>query len=253
MRFVRKSGEPGTAARKVRMASAIAFLGLVVGIFIAPPATAATEPGAGVGINGVIVTKVLLDGKLISFGDYAKVQAAADAAGAGIAMVIDESAISRGYVVAYRNRADASAYMQSHGMGAMPSSDRDPVVEAATSARHQAEAAAAKASAGTATTMPLSTCGPPNHLGKLYENVACGGAYFSVLWNEADSYLGTYGWNDRASSAAIGDCIGNMTVWINANYSGSSTSYHGGDVYTSLYTFNDAISSLKTNVTAPCA
>lgn len=196
------------------------------------------------------VDAVMFQGEIISLGDYAGLEAEGAGEDSTLHLVVDPSAIERGYFVAFATEADASAYMESHGMGPFPGTQRDSAVESATESR----LAAAEAMESLSLPSVALGCSEPNHLGRLYELVQCGGSYFNVLWNEAIPDLRVYGWNDRARSAALGDCIGALTGWIDINYQGDSRSYGGLSLYPTLLPgFAGEISSLKTTAAGPCA
>lgn len=241
-------------ARSIRIASTagVALSLLAAGAISALPASASPSPTADPAftINGTSVDEVSLDGTVLSLDAYQSIAASADLVGGSLTLVVDPSAVERGYLMAFSDDEEASDYMTAHGMGTLPSSDREPALEAATAAAKQASLLRSQ----LRTVAAASVCSLPNHMGYFYDNAACGGAAFGIGWNEAVPNLSTYGWNDRANSAALGDCIANLTIWINSNYGGSKTSLHGGDVYTALpIGYVNEVSSYKTDVTGPCA
>ena len=89
----------------------------------------------------------------------------------------------------------------------------------------------------------------------MYDGTSCSGDYFSVSWNQCIAGLGAYGWTDRFSSAAIGDCIANMQFWKDSSRGGTRWVLGGVDVYTLLPYFgmNNEVSSLQTDVTGVCS
>lgn len=237
-----------------RRAAALAASFLLAAGIAAVPATAASadsQSPEGFMVEGTNVNLVSLDGDLMTLEAFDAAAAKADSAGGGLHLVVDPSAATRGYLVAFSDAAAASKYMVAHGMGELPSSDREPAREAATAF---AKTSAVKASATLAPLAALSVCSLPNHMGYIYDYAACGGPSLGIGWNEALPDLRVYGWNDRAASAALGDCIGSMTIYPDIYYGGTSTSIRGFAVYTSLpLNYNNTVSSYKTTVAGPCA
>lgn len=237
-----------------RRATALAASFLLAAGIAAMPATAASADSRspeGFVLEGTNVNLVSLDGNMMTLEAFGATAAKVDSTGGALHLVVDPSAATRGYLVAFSDAAAASKYMVAHGMGELPSSDREPAREAATAL---AKASAVMANATLAPLAASSVCSLPNHMGYIYDYAACGGASLGIGWNEAVPDLRVYGWNDRATSAALGDCIGSMVLYPNINYGGTSTSIRGFAVYTSLpLNFNNTVSSYKTTVAGPCA
>ena len=68
--------------------------------------------------------------------------------------------------------------------------------------------------------------------------------------------MGVYGWDNRAVSMALGDCIANITFYDGKNRSGASRLVHNG-LYTTLNfgignNWNSRVSSYQTDTTGPC-
>lgn len=230
---------------------AAAALGVIAALPAAP--AQASEPSSGIGINGSVVSLVSYEGKLMTFADYNVVSDAADAAGRAPILVSDGSAVSRGYVVAFDDLAEANAYTTSHRMGSIPSSARDAAAEAATAKAMAARQSAAVTVLGARGLTPLLGCSLPNHMGYLYVNASCGGDLLGVGWNDQVPDLRIYGKNDNISSMALGDCIAMLYGYKDIKYGGGSQAFGGGDVYTFLPAgWNDVISSYKTTPTGIC-
>lgn len=237
---------------KIRSTSAAMSLLLATAFAVGTATSASAEDKAQDSwtVDGTTVSQVSLDGNLMSLEAFSEAATKADAAGGALHLVVDASAADRGYLVAFSDADAASAYMIDHGMGALPTSTREPAREAATS---RAKAAASTQRMVLSPAAAMSMCSLPNHMGYLYANASCGGSALGVGWNDAVPDLRVYGWNDRAHSAALGDCIRQMTLWPNINYGGTSTSIAGYSVYTNLpLNFNGTVSSYKTTSTGVC-
>lgn len=199
------------------------------------------------------VDKVLFRGAVISADSYGRVVAAAPNHGSGLGVVIDKSALTRGYVVAFDSVGATNAYLSQHHLGTLPTTatvGTSPV--AALTRLHKAQ----EYSLGS-DKVSLVTCSLPNHYAQMFKNSSCGGSYLAVSWNDAVPKMSTYGYDNQVSSIAIGNCISNMTTWNSDGYTGASASFGGSDVYSVLgpqggANINDSISSVKTDSSGVC-
>lgn len=209
------------------------------------------QESAAISISGSKVDKVQVDGKVITFAEYAAARVPqSETAGKPLHLIVDHSAIARGYLVAFTDESQAQRYMTAHGMGSSASGEKtrqhNPALDEHPQTKHL-------------NGLPVDnvTCSLPNHYAKLYDVTACTGSSFIVLWGENDPDLSVYGFNDKTSSIAIGNCISNLDVWKDKNYTGAHTSYGGGDVYTIMgivgsQNFNNIVSSVKADNNHMC-
>ena len=214
-------------------------------------ASPASTAVAGYEIQGVTVDKVLFRGKVVPVSAYRHVVAAAPNHGTGLGVVIDKSAIARGYVVAFESDAATNAYMSQHHLGKLPSTALESHVSALTGPHKGSETTLGS------DRVSMVTCSLPYKHAEMYETSYCGGSYLAVSWNDAIPAMSTYGWDNRVSSIGIGTCISNMTTWNSNSYTGARASFGGGTVYSVLApqggsNINDSISSVKTDYSGAC-
>ena len=106
------------ALYKHRLPAAAALaVGLCAALAVAPSSHQGTSIGAGAGysISGVPVHKVLYNGAVVSLDAYqGNLASSARAAGKDPGLVVDHSAIARGYVVAFDSVAQTNVYLKAH-------------------------------------------------------------------------------------------------------------------------------------------
>ena len=205
-------------------------------------ATSVATPTAGgsISVSGHAVSRVMLDGHLLSLRAYA-----AAANRQTLHVVLDRSAVARGYFVAFRSVAATNAYLRAHRLGSVPGSVRNSTAQVV---RQSASATTLNGKAAT-----LATCSLPSYYAFFYKDSSCNGSYLSMVNSDQIPHFSTYGFNDVVSSLAVGCKISNVTVWKDASYSGSTTSFGGFDVYTGMPSgWNDVISSAKTDSSFAC-
>ena len=214
----------------------------------------AASPARSVGftVHGVTVDRVMYHHQLISVETYENTTVAADAKhGVFPHLIVDRSATTRGYLVAYDTVAEADRYTSSHHMGVAPVSNATHV--SASTGAHKG----ASPSSLNGVAAQLATCSLPNHVGWFYDGTDCTSSTFGIGYTDSVPSMSTYGWDNKASSVALGNCISGLTVWNSDKYTGASTSFGGSDVYTSMPIvngagFNNSISSYKTTKSAAC-
>jgi hypothetical protein len=219
------------------------------------PGRAAADRGAApraeqaFGVNGVPVSKVSVDGRLVSMDAYLhQVVPASERAGHPMHLVVDGAAAARGYAVAFGSVEAANGYLAARQLGQIPSAVSGSG-HAAVTLEHPQTVTLAGEKVG------LVTCSIPNHSAKVYKDAACLGSVLGITWNDYVSDLSVYGFDNNITSIGIGDCISNMTVWKGKNKSGSTTSFGGFNVYTGMpLGWNDEIESMATdkNAAGPC-
>jgi hypothetical protein len=212
------------------------------------PSPARVSAATGVQLNGHTIGEVSFDGTLESLQHYYGVDEAASAAsGKAAHLIMDQSAVARGYFMAFTDPAAAQTYMTAHGLG----TDLTGTVKAAglTSSR-RVQTIGASSLGGQP--ISLVTCTLTTYV-SMWKNASCGGQLLDMVANDAISNFNDYGFNDAMSSAEVGYCVSNLSLWVNSNYAGSETTLGGGDYYSVMPTgFNDNISSAKTDSSGAC-
>jgi len=210
--------------------------------------TTSAAESSGVQINGHTISKVSLDGRIESLQRfYAVDQAAGQATGKTTHLIMDQSAIARGYFVAFTNPDAAQVYMTAHGLG----KDLSGTAEVGGLAPEKRLQTIGASSLG-GQPISLVTCSLTNYV-YMWKDASCGGQQLDMVANDAISNFADYGFNDVMSSAEVGYCISNLSLWINSNYMGSETTLGGGDYYSSMPSgFNDDVSSSKTDSSGAC-
>ena len=75
---------------------------------------------AHIAVNGQSVYMVRFDGRMISLGTYiSRVEPAATSTKHYVHLIVDRSAVKRGYFVAFSNETAAARYLHAHGMSAV--------------------------------------------------------------------------------------------------------------------------------------
>lgn len=223
-------------------------------------AEAAVPPG--IGINGHYVNRVLLNGKFLSLQDYGVLEARANATGSVLNLMVDTSAIGRGYMVAFTSESESAAYLNAIPHARSRSTkkiEREPLLQAG---RVMAGGMSSlKLGDDRVGLMTCATSSQPTHQAYLFADTACGGSIFVAIWDETEANLGTYGWSNRISSMIIGDCIPNLRAYDNTGASGGASRNFGNSsghtTYSSIQfggaqNWSDRISSYTTDVQAPC-
>ncbi len=225
-----------------------ALLGAAVAAMALAPAggEVASVAGGGIGIHGVEVTKVKYHDKVVSFDTFqSKLAPAAEAKGKRPNLIVDRTAVTRGYMVAFDSPAESARYERQAGFKPAinaPSTAHDPT----------ADIAASRATLNNVKVTLASCPLPGSRVNYLYTGFSCGGRALGVGNNERVDSLSVWGFDNTTSSIALGVCVSMLYVHNSDNQLGLSTSFHGGDVYTMSGTsFNDSISSY-TSVQAVC-
>lgn len=160
-------------------------------------------------------------------------------------LMVDHSAIKRGYFMAFTSTRQEQRYLRSHHMGSLQASDTNADRGNAIRTRELREVKGGN--------MQFVTCTLPSYYAFFYKNVSCGGSYISMVNNDYIANFGTYGMNDAVSSIAVGCKIADVTTYKDANKGGSHINFGGDDVYTSMpLGWNDVISSATTNSSGAC-
>lgn len=231
-------------ARRLLVSTSLAAA-VIGGVAVSGAVTTTPAAGGEITVGGRPVSKVLYAGHLLSLRAYHEQVDAAAKHGQALHLVVDRSAVARGYFVAFRSTTAANAYMRAHRLGTIPGAG-------------QTRTAGGQVVPATKTTLngrpvTLATCSLPQYYAFFYQNCSCGGSYLSMINSDQIPNFSTYGFNDMTSSLAVGCKISNVTVWKDANYSGSTTSFGGFDVYTVMPAgWNDVISSAKTDSSFAC-
>lgn len=223
----------------------------VIGVIALVLGTArASFPGAAnptsISVDGHAVSEISLDGQLMPVSQYYdSALPGAEAAGKYLHLVLDRSAVARGYFVAYSDLNAAQAYLTAHDLGAINTSTTARVAKAD-------RVSTVGLSSLNGRSISLAACDFVPEVW-LFVDVSCGGSELGMVPNDYISNMADYGFNDKISSAEVGYCISNLTIWTNANKGGSTTSLGGGDVYTSMpIGFNDDVSSASTDSSGAC-
>ncbi len=235
-----------------RIASFLATLLAIPSIALLGSAAAASDgreeieeaQTRAVNLSETHIDKVQYKSTVMSIDQY---EAVAQADEAAQNMVIDQSAVGRGYFVAFDNEDELRTYLEDHGLPYL-SPESDPRAPYGDLEKATGE------SKSLAEALPLSVnaCVIPNHMGWLYDDTSCAGAQLGVIASEAVPDLGIYGWNNKASSAAFGDCIGSLRGWEFTNYTGDSWSYGGYGIHSTLSGGSNQIDSYKTAASGLC-
>jgi hypothetical protein len=234
-----------TALALAGVAGAVALVTPAVSHSVQHVASSSAGAREGIAIDGVGVYKVDYDGRLISIARYeSHAVPAASRAGRRPHLILDGSARSRGYLVAYDSQKKANAYMVAHHMPLLSAWKKQPAANVPPSGT-----AGTPVRLGT-TMATLTACSLPNHAGDFYDGTDCNGAELGIGYPDAVPKMSTYGWDNRASSIALGDCIGDLHTWNSNNYTGAPGTFGGDDVYTALgpqggANINNSISSFK--------
>ena len=176
-------------------------------------------------IDGNLVTKVMLDGRLMSFERYQTEIVPAEPASTKLDLVVDPSAVGRGYLVAFRTPADSERYLESVGAVIPP-----PVVrENPRGAVLRAQAAARTQQTLNGDKIDLVGCSSPYSINAayLYDGIGCTNTYLSMWSQDMIPSMGTYGFNDKTSSVNLGNCIYMLKMFRDSNYLGTSVTYYG--------------------------
>jgi hypothetical protein len=215
-----------------------------------------TEPEAnriGILVDHKPVYDVKLDGRLMRLKQYVEAERPRAAAeGRRLRLVVDATAGQRGYFVAFSNDRNADNYERSVGMGPLPAVPTNQAAGDAERAELQLAEAAAVQPTLNGRAISTVVCSLPSRYAYMYKDTSCNGSYLSMVDNDYISHLSTYGFNDVVSSFAIGCKISNLRVWEHHSKGGSSTSFGGGGVYSTVGTWNDRISSTATDSSAAC-
>lgn len=200
----------------------LVFLALAVTV-TGPTRPAGSEHGWT--IDGDLVTKVMLDGKLMSFERYQTEIVPAEPASTKLDLVVDPSAVGRGYLVAFRTPAESERYLESVG-AVIPA----PVVrENPRGAELRAQAVARMQHTLNGERIDLVGCSSPYSINAayLYDGIGCTGSYLSMWSQDQIPSMGTYGFNDKISSVNLGNCIYMLKMFRDSNYLGGSVTYYG--------------------------
>jgi hypothetical protein len=218
----------------------------------APVVAAKPRTEGSISVGGHAVSKVSYAGRIVSLTHYkTRVEPAAERAHRSLTLVVDRSAVARGYLVAFRTDRAAQAYLAAHGLGRL--STKPVNVRAGDRLRAAQRAAAAKQQTLNGRAVTLATCSLPSYYAYFWTNSACGGTYISMVNSDAIPHFSTYGYNDTTSSLSVGCKISNVDVWKDASYSGTHTIFGGNDVYTLMPSgWNDVISSAITDSSGAC-
>lgn len=216
-----------------------ALMGAVVAAMTLAPAggqAASAAPG-GIGIHGVQVYKVKYHDKVVSFDAYeSKLAPAAVAKGQRPNLIVDRTAVSRGYMVAFDSPAESARYERQAGF--------KPTIKAPSTAHDPTRDIAASSNTLGNTKVALASCPlPGGRVNYLYTGYSCGGRALGVANSETVNQLSVWGFDNTTSSIALGGCVSMLYVYNSDYEKGNSTSFHGGDVYTMASGFNDSISS----------
>jgi hypothetical protein len=229
--------------RRAILSSSLAAA-LIGASMVAGGSLTTSTAGGSISVGGHAVSRVLLDGHLVSLSAYQAAVTAEESRGRALHLVVDRSAVARGYFVAFRSTAAANAYLKAHRLGVIPGSVRNSRAQVVR---------ASQATTINGRAIDLATCTLPSYYAFFYVNSSCGGSYLSMVNSDQIPHFSTYGFNDVVSSLAVGCKISNVTVWKDASYSGSTTSFGGFDVYTGMPSgWNDVISSAKTDSSFAC-
>lgn len=216
---------------------------------MAAPAPAA--PSKGLTLDGTFIDKVLIDGtRLVSYAEYAEViepKALADKA--FLQLHADPAAVKRGHFAAFTSQAGSRAFQKANGL---PLDVDGPYVNAAKGARTRAQEAASAARAKKQTlngrAITLSACN--GYMGSgayMFDGLGCSGGDYISMWT-ADKIpnMGTYGWNDRISSAVAGTCIYYLKMFKDSNYLGTNQILYGPNHVLDGLTIGNQVSSATT-------
>jgi hypothetical protein len=210
-----------------------------------------TARSAHIAVNGHRVYDVRFQGQVIPLGTYmSKAEPTAERSGRYVNLVVDRSAVGRGYFVAFTDKHAAARYMRAHGMGTIS----DKATNRALGDRLRRQAKSTRPVTLDGTGISLAACSTSIHFAFFYDGLSCGGSDLSMVSNDAIPSFSTYGFDNKTSSLDVGDCIANVSVWTSDNYDNSSnhTTFGGDDFYNEMpLHFDNSISSAKTD-SSPC-
>lgn len=204
-----------------------------------PTATKAQAPSMAV--NGHVVDRVLLDDQLVSYARYKSIiEPRANESGQNLSLVLDPSAVDRGYFVAFSQKIDADRYMSRHAM--------------VTSLGHLGSRLSMKerlahASASSGTTIDgrpiqLAACGSSSNFAIMYDGIGCTGQTLSMVARDIINDFSVYGFDNKASALWLGVCIVQMKLFTNDNLTGTSSTFGGGgQSYSAIGNGNSASSA----------
>jgi len=217
----------------------------------APAQSKPVASAAHIAVNGQSVYMVRFDGRMISLGTYiSRVEPAAARTKHYVHLIVDRSAVKRGYFVAFSNETAATRYLHAHGMSAAASTGAN---SAAGDRLRRVATPAAQPMTLNGRPVVLAACSTSIHFAFFYDGTSCTGSSLSMVSNDQIPHFGTYGFTDKTSSLDVGDCISNVDVWVDGNYLGNHTTFGGDDFYNAMpIGFNNTISSAKTDSSGVC-
>jgi hypothetical protein len=206
-------------------------------------ASAATTKSAlkpSLAVNGHDVSRVLLNGHLVSYSTYrTSIEPAANAKHQPLTLVVDSSAVARGYFVAFSSTAAANKYMAAHNM--MPGTSA--LSAAAGNAQRAKDAVAANSQTLNGQSVQLAACSVGS-FAVMYDGTNCTGQSLSMLAKDIINNFGVYNFNDKASSLSLGTCIVQMRMFLDVNLTGTVTVFGGGgQTYSAISNSNSASSA----------
>jgi len=242
-----KSAVPGMAiTAALGVAAAVPSNNAVVQAQAKPAASA-----AHIAINGQPVYKVRFGHQMMSLATYiSRVEPAAERTGHYVHLVVDRSAVKRGYFVAFSNEAVAARYLHAHGMS---TGSQTATSSAVADQRRRVSTSSAHPMTVNGEAVNLAACATGIDYAFFYDGSSCTGSYLSMVSNDQIPHFGTYGFTDKTSSLDVGRCISNVDVWVDGSYTGNHTTFGGDDFYNAMPSgFNNSISSAKTDSSGAC-
>jgi hypothetical protein len=236
------------------MAAAATCLGLTV--LVAPGANASTSAsdraaasGASRVVTAIDVAKLQVSyrGKLMTSAQTQALQTARERARRQFVVVYDPASAAAGIAHAFDSRAAAEAYGATVKAGLRAAATRGAGHTAVTTKRSVA-----------VTTLSLpSGCPDAKNISRMYDYTSCGGSSFSWLLSDLENDLGTYGWNNRASSAVLGWttslCSITLRLFPGPNRTYTAAYFYGGGSTATYYSFSSAINNNAESGDSTCS
>ena len=212
---------------------------LAAGLAVAGSPAPTAAPAVGLTLDGHFIDDVLVDGtRMVSYAEYTAVAREATANRSFLELHIDGSSIERGHFVAFTTPEGSREFQAKHGLVAdetnLVNSPREAVTVAKTHTLNGDE-------------ISLVACDPfASNGARMFDGLNCTDSYISMWTVEKIYNFGSYGWNDRISSAAVGSCIYMLKMFEHADFLGASQILYGPDRYLTGLTLGNRVSSATT-------